>query len=584
MTLYPVIPLLACLVSAILATAILVRAHQRTANRLAAAVMICASFWAFCEVMWHGQSDPNAALALVKLASLGWLWIGPFQLQLFLEVSTRPWLRVRRAARWSFALAGVFVLIDWFTPWLHTGVVRQPWGWAYEVGPAFPLVVSFTVACIGTGVWVGLNALARANGGERRLLRLTTWAMLLPLFVASATDALLPIFGVQVPRFATASFTVFGAVILWAFRSGESSLLAPATFAEDVFAALPVGVAMLRPNGTVRVANAALGRLCGVDASQLLGWKLPDALSTPLVTASGDEEYEAGLTAPDGESRPVAVACKELRDAVGTLIGRVVVVRDLREVAGLRDRLLLSGRLAAVGELAAGVAHEINNPLAFVRANLSLMRRDWGALVAECEKVGIGPAGRELLAEGEELIDESLEGVDRAGAIVRDVKGLAHGGGRARQQLDLNPLLQGALRLAAPQLRGRVQVETRLNALPPVLGAPQELHQVFLNLLLNASHAIEGRGTIGIETRHEGEWATVEVIDDGCGIAPEIRERIFDPFFTTKDVGEGTGLGLGIAYNIVRSHGGEIDVISEPGADTRFRVRLPAVADTLDPA
>ncbi len=582
MSLYPVVPLLACLVSAILATAILVRDNQRSANRLAAAVMACASFWAFCEVMWCGQSDANAALALVKLASLGWLWIGPLQLQLFLELSTQPWRRVRQAARWSFVVAGAFILLDWFTPWLHEGVVRRPWGWAYDVGPAFPAALAFTVACIGTGLWIGLRSVARARGGERRQLRLISVAMMLPLVVAGATDAVLPMLGVQVPHFATASFAVLGGMILWSFRAIGSSLLAPGTFAEEIFAALPVGVAMLRPDGSVRVANAALGRLCGVEANQLRGWRLADDLSTSLEETDGVDECEAELIAPGGELRPVAMACKELRDAIGALIGRVVVLRDLREVAGLRDRLLLSGRLAAVGELAAGIAHEINNPLAFVRANLGLMRRDWGALVAECEKAGVGPAGRELLSEGEEMLDESLEGVDRAGAIIRDVQGLAHGGGRARQALDLNPLLEGALRLAAPQLRGRARIETHLHPVPLVLGAPQELQQVFLNLLLNASHAIKAHGTIRIETRDEGDWATVEVADDGCGIAPEIRERIFDPFFTTKNVGEGTGLGLGIAYNIVRSHGGEIDVTSEPGAGARFRVRLPRATDTLD--
>jgi signal transduction histidine kinase len=125
-------------------------------------------------------------------------------------------------------------------------------------------------------------------------------------------------------------------------------------------------------------------------------------------------------------------------------------------------------------------------------------------------------------------------------------------------------------------------VETRLKSVPRVLGAPQELQQVFLNLLLNASQAIEGQGNICVETLDEGEWATVEVTDDGCGIAPEIRERIFDPFFTTKEVGVGTGLGLGLAYNIVRSHGGEIQVISRPGEGACFRVRLPTAADTLE--
>lgn len=582
MSLYPVVPLLACLLSAILATAILVRDTQRTANRLACAVMVCAGFWAFCEVMWNGQRSGDAALALVKLASLGWLWIGPLQLQLFLELSTRPWSRVRRAALWSFPVAASFILMDWFTPWLHPGVVARPWGWGYEIGPVFPAALAFTVACIGTGVWIGLRSVARATGNERRQLRIVTVAMLLPLAVASATDVVLPMLGIQVPRFAAASFAVFGGVILWSFRTSGSSLLAPGTFAEDIFAALPVGVAMLRPDGTVRVANAAFGSLCEVDANELLGWRLAKDLSKSLIATDGVDELEAELRIPSGELRPVAVACKELLDTIGSLLGRVVVVRDLREVAGLRERLVLSGRLAAVGELAAGIAHEINNPLAFVRANLSLMRRDWGALLAEFEKAGVGPTGRALLAEGEEMLDESLEGVDRAGAIVRDVKGLAHGGGRAHQSIDLNPLLEGALRLVAPQLRGRAQVETELRPVPTVLGAPQELQQVFLNLLLNASQAVESRGCIRVATRDEGEWATVEVSDDGCGIAPEIRERIFDPFFTTKDVGEGTGLGLGIAYNIVRSHGGEINVTSEPGAGSCFRVRLPTVTDTLE--
>ena len=226
MSLYPVVPLLACLVSAVLATAILVRDSQRAANRLGAAMMACASFWAFCEVMWHGQNDAPSALALVKLSSLGWVWIGPLQLQLFLELSKRPWRRIRIAARWSSACAGALLLADWTTPWMHTGVLRQPWGWAYEVGPLFPLAIAFMIACIGTGVTIGLRSLAKATAVERRQLRGITLAMLVPLAVATITDAVLPMLGIQPPRFATASFTVLGGVILWTFRTTGSSLLA----------------------------------------------------------------------------------------------------------------------------------------------------------------------------------------------------------------------------------------------------------------------------------------------------------------------------------------------------------------------
>ena len=278
----------------------------------------------------------------------------------------------------------------------------------------------------------------------------------------------------------------------------------------------------------------------------------------------------------------MAVAARALHDRQGLQLGTVVVVRDLTEVVALRERVLLSGRLAAVGELAAGIAHEINNPLAFVRANLSLLRQHWGALEDELAKAdAIRNEGAALLGEGEELLEESLEGVDRATAIVRDVRGLAHAGQRERQPADLNALLEGVLRMASPQLRERVRVERDFGELPPVWGAPQELQQVFLNLVLNGVQAIAGQGTIRVTTRLENGSVVTSVEDDGCGIDPEIRERIFDPFFTTKKVGEGTGLGLGIAYGIVRQHGGELSVESQPGEGSCFRVQLPVATDTM---
>ena len=144
-----------------------------------------------------------------------------------------------------------------------------------------------------------------------------------------------------------------------------------------------------------------------------------------------------------------------------------------------------------------------------------------------------------------------------------------------REPTDLNQLLEDVLHMAAAQLRGRARVERYYVELPAVRCVPQELKQVFLNLIVNAGQAIADGGTIRIATETRGGFVTVRVEDDGCGIAPENLERIFDPFFTTKRVGEGTGLGLGIAYHIVRSHGGEIRVDSELGRGSRFRVKLP---------
>jgi two-component system NtrC family sensor kinase len=166
--------------------------------------------------------------------------------------------------------------------------------------------------------------------------------------------------------------------------------------------------------------------------------------------------------------------------------------------------------------------------------------------------------------------------VDRAAEIVRSVRAFAHAGSATRETTDLRPLLEDALHVASAQLRSRVNVLREYDErLPCVVCAPQQLRQVFLNLVVNAAQAVEAGGHVLVATRADGDHVIVSVGDDGCGIEPELIDRIFDPFFTTKPIGEGTGLGLGIAHQIVRSHGGEIQVESTPGSGTVFRVRLP---------
>jgi signal transduction histidine kinase len=247
--------------------------------------------------------------------------------------------------------------------------------------------------------------------------------------------------------------------------------------------------------------------------------------------------------------------------------------QDPRELADLRRQLVTSARLAAVGELAAGIAHEINNPLAFVRSNLTQLESIWKELRL------LPPAAPhvDLLRDVDALFEESIEGVDRAAEIVRSVRGFAHVGTAQRELTDLRPLLEDVLHVASAQLRSRANVMREYDDdLPQVICAPQQLRQVFLNLVVNAAQAVEPGGNVLVATRQDGGQVIVSVGDDGCGIAPDVIDRIFDPFFTTKPVGEGTGLGLGIAHQIVTSHDGAIEVESAPGRGTVFRVRLPA--------
>jgi signal transduction histidine kinase len=583
MSAFLLVPLLSCVVCAVLATAILARDPSRPANLLGAGLVGGASWWALCEVLWNSQGDPDLALLLVRLASLGWAWMGPVALHLFLELTGDYMPRLRRGLPYCYGVSVLFVLAALLTPWVHTGVVRTSWGWAYEFGYVYPFFYTFMMGCVAAALFLGFRAMSSSpSPGERTQSRWLTLGFLVPVGVASLTDGLLPVAGVQLPHLGTASFAVLGVVILWIFHRHGYSLLAPSSFASEILETLPEGVAMVGLDGRIRSANDALAALLEAGSKELRGLCLSDRLSEPIHPTEDPMERQCDLLTLKGRRVPVATSSTVLRDRRGCDVGLVLVVRDLDEVVALRDRLLMSGRLAAVGELAAGIAHEISNPLAFVRANLSLMREHWSSLGEQLEKSGTKRDAGDLLAEGEEMLDESLEGVDRAAAIVRDVRGLAHAGGRGRQAADLNQLIEGVLRIAGPQLRGRATLEKEFGEVPPVWGAPQELQQVFLNLVLNALQALGESGTIRIATGKRGEFAFAHVEDDGCGIDPEIRERIFDPFFTTKPVGEGTGLGLGIAYGIVRNHGGDISVESEPGRGARFCVQLPVAADTID--
>jgi signal transduction histidine kinase len=257
---------------------------------------------------------------------------------------------------------------------------------------------------------------------------------------------------------------------------------------------------------------------------------------------------------------------------VGAQLGRAA------ERAVLEEKLRQVQKLEAIAQLAAGLAHEINNPMAYVRTNLNVLRSDWDELRKELEAQG--DSSRSLrLAECDDLLAESAEGVDRTIAIVRDVRDLAHGANAAAEPFDLDEVVDEALRVAGAQAGPGVRIERVAGALPTLRGSAGRLRQVVLNLVVNAIHAVGAQGVVRVTTELRGRQALMRVEDDGPGIDPDVRARLFEPFFTTKPVGQGTGLGLYVSYEIVRAHGGEIRVDSEPGRGSRFEVRLPLPSD-----
>lgn len=266
-----------------------------------------------------------------------------------------------------------------------------------------------------------------------------------------------------------------------------------------------------------------------------------------------------------------------------------------RRLEELHQQLLQSEKMASIGQLAAGVAHEINNPIAYVQANLKVIRdymtsllhmvgiyeRAEGALAgnpALLAEIRQAKESADLVFIREDLtnvIEETQHGTARVSRIVQDLRDFSHVGEAGRQVVDLHSGIDSTLNIVAAELGKKAVVRKEYGDMPQIDCVPAQLNQVFLNLLMNALQSIERDGLIIIRTGHEGEWAWAEVEDNGCGIAPENLGRIFDPFFTTKPVGQGTGLGLSVSYGIVNQHGGRIEVRSEPGKGSVFRVWLP---------
>lgn len=252
-----------------------------------------------------------------------------------------------------------------------------------------------------------------------------------------------------------------------------------------------------------------------------------------------------------------------------------IFLRDISERRHLQAELIQSDRLVSVGRLAAGVAHEINNPMTYVLANLQ-----FAAEFFRTHREAFGDAAIEF----DEVLADAVEGAERVHAIVKDLRAFSHDASEDRHPVDVGRVLDSAAQLAGNEIRHRARlVKSYADGVPPVLANESRLGQVFLNLVMNALQSLprdRANHELRLCLRHEAGRVIAEVTDTGAGIAPEIRDRLFQPFVTTKKVGEGTGLGLYISRNIITALGGDIRIASVVGMGTTFSVWLPALAAT----
>jgi PAS domain S-box-containing protein len=347
-------------------------------------------------------------------------------------------------------------------------------------------------------------------------------------------------------------------------------------------------------DGRVLSVNRAFVRLGGRGATDAVGRSWEDLVAPPdrpiveadLRPGGGKVEREVRGLREDGTVFEMQLTIVPVFDAHPNrpvAKGHYFFIRDLTDRRRMENQLIFAGRMAAVGTLAAGVAHEINNPLAYIVANIDFARHQITTVASRLSRSDAGGGPGHVLDETGEALTEARQGAERVRNIVRDLRVFARGDEEQSGPVAVRRVLDSSINIAWNEIRHRARLVKDYGDTPMVEGNESRLGQVFLNLLLNAAHAIpEGeteRNEIRVSTRTDGRgYAVIEVRDSGMGIPLEIRERIFDPFFTTKSAGEGTGLGLWICSGILSALGGEVRVDSEIGRGSTFRVTLPPAA------
>ena len=387
---------------------------------------------------------------------------------------------------------------------------------------------------------------------------------------------------------------------------------------ENIIQNLNSALLVIDAGGRIVTANTTAEEILVAEPGGLVGRRVWDWLGdeTPEDSVIGRtlreglrfKGHETKLRLDDGSVLPIGISCSPL---VVEPEGRaaVAIFQDLSEVKQLQRQVLQTEKMASIGQLAAGIAHEINNPMGFIHANLFQMTEYLGDLRQAWERVNdlqkaissasgegfdaIRAASESLTSLTAELdldfvqtdfakaVRESQDGAERIRHIVKDLRDFSHQGSDDCVRADVNECLDSTASIAWTMMKHSVVLEKEYGALPPIRCYPGQLKQVFMNLLVNAYQAIEegleegGTGRIELRSELEAEGVSISIRDTGTGISVRDQRRIFDPFFTTKEVGTGTGLGLATSYSIVNRHRGRIDVVSEPGEGSTFKVWLP---------
>jgi len=579
MHLYALIPVVAILVSAAFAAVSNVWSTGRQPTTLMSAIFACTGLWAFGDLMTFLVDTPSAASAWIGWMFLpAWL-LGPSLSAMIVQLYPELRSRLGLVTKIGLVFGVVGGALMGLSPWAVPEIIPTHWGsWTPRYGVLaivmMPLGLMLPVYAVHQVSRLPSNVVSLPVDSSR--VHAFRFAIFVSLLAVLSTDYLLPIWETPAPRLGACAIALIAAAMWMRVRHVADDLaVTPDGLAQSMLDELHDGVVLVQLDGTILAASKRFASMVGSGGTELVGRSLVARIETRLDDIfAGLEDRNSVLHGFDGASLPVSLSSSVAHDNGGMAAGAVVVFRDLREIDALRQRLLTSGRLAAIGELAAGIAHEVNNPIAFVRSDLHLLSRRLEEIRTHIERDDLETAG-DVCERAAGRMGRALVGVERVAEVVGDVRSFAHVGGVGQGGSDPAALVEGAIRLARLRRGDDVELCVRDRGNHDWVESGQELKQILLVLILALVEGCEKGGRVEAALDSDARRLHINLsarrlIDD----ADEIARR-----FERLSMGEceetNAEFGLAIAAELMSQLGASLSMIDVAPGVLEVELRLP---------
>ncbi|HEX3047805.1 MAG TPA: ATP-binding protein [Bacillota bacterium] len=568
MTIYSFLSLFSCVIIFILGDFVYHQNKRDRLNIIFTIYCICISCAAFGEFMYRQAESLQVATFWLKIASF---W--PFNLALLLHFTLLFTGRENLLKRnRNYLLIYLPALLFTILAFLFTEPVKEYWGYTFRrtsvmqvIGNSWGLSYGLLSFFLLLKYYWTIRERKKKQQAKYILI-----GQLFPNFAPILTEVLLPTLNLKLPESIITSITLFAAFTGYAIWKYELFVINPATTALNVFSTMPDSLILMNPELKILDANPSLLHLLGYQRKELIGApfalllgnneKVKEKIRAELKSQGLIQNFEINYQTKMGESIPIFFTGSIIKDKAGDISGVVGIGSDIRGIKQLQTQLFQSEKLKAVGHLAGGIAHEINNPLGVI--------------------LGFAQSIAKRINEDDPLylpIKSIEREALRCKKLIGDLLAFSRAGVSQTEPLDINQTIDVTLSLVETGIKVKhIEINKEYQPdIPQITANRNQIQQVILNILGNAMDSMPRGGKIKIITKPAGDHIEISISDNGSGMTEEVKKHLFEPFFTTKGIGQRTDLGLSLCYQIIRNHHGTITVESEQAQGATFRVKLP---------